>query len=127
MILETNASNYVLIAILSIIIEEKKVYLVTFHFCMFKATDLNYNIYNQELLVVFKAFCIWYHYLERLELPIDIITDYKNLEYILTTKILSYYQAKWSEFFSQFILVICFCLESLRSKPMLLLIEKTSI
>ena len=92
--MKTNASDYTLIAILLIIIEEKKIYLVTFHFCMLKATGLNYNIHNKELLVVFKAFYTWHHYLERSELPIDIITDYKNLECFLTTKIFFHYQAK---------------------------------
>jgi len=36
--------------------EEKKVYLIIFHSYMFKATKLNYNIHNKELLVVFKVF-----------------------------------------------------------------------
>ena len=72
MIVETDTSEYILTAIFSIMIEEKKVYLVTFYSCTFKATKLNYDIYNKELLVVFKAFYIWYHYLEGLELPIKI-------------------------------------------------------
>ena len=36
--------------------EEKKVHLIIFHFYMFKATKLNYNIHNKELLVVFEVF-----------------------------------------------------------------------
>jgi len=35
---------------------------------------------------MFKAFYIWYYYLEELELPIDIIINYKNPKYFLTTK-----------------------------------------
>jgi len=58
MIVETNALDYTLIAILSIIIEEKEVYLVTFYFHMLKATKLNYYIHNKELLTVFEAFYI---------------------------------------------------------------------
>jgi len=58
MTMETGVSEYALIAILSIITEEKEVHLVTFYSCMFKAVKLNYNIYNKELFVVFKAFCI---------------------------------------------------------------------
>jgi len=56
MIVETNALEYTLIAILLIMTEEKNVYLVIFHSCMFKAAELNYDIYNKELLVVFEAF-----------------------------------------------------------------------
>lgn len=90
MIVETNVLDYTLIAILLIIIEEKEINLVTLHSHMFKITELNYDIYNKELLAVFEAFCILYHYLKRSELPIDIIMDHKNLEYFSTTKIVSY-------------------------------------
>jgi len=93
-IVETNTSEYALIAIYLIMTEEKEIHPVTFYFYTFKATELNYNMYNKELLIVFKVFHIWHHYLEELELFIDIIMDYKNLEYFLTTKILFYHQAR---------------------------------
>ena len=57
MIMETNTLNYALIAILSIIIKEE-VYLVVFYFHIFNATKLNYETYNKELSIVFKAFHI---------------------------------------------------------------------
>ena len=117
MIVETNASEYTLIAIFSIITKEKKIHSVIFHSCIFKAIELSYNIYNKELLTVLKAFYTWYYYLKELKLSIDIIMDYKNLEYFLTTKILSYCQARWLEFLFQFNLIICFCPEHLGSKP----------
>ena len=58
---------------------------------MFKTTKLNYNTHSKKLLMVLKAYNIWYYYLKELELSIDVIMDYKYLEYFLTTKILSYY------------------------------------
>jgi len=58
MIVETNVPDYTLIAILLIIIEEKKIKLVTFYSYMFKITELNYDIYNKKLIVVFEAFHI---------------------------------------------------------------------
>jgi len=109
--------NYALTAILLVITEEKEVHLVAFHFCIFKATKLNYDTYDKELLMVFKAFCTWCHYLERLKLLTDVITAHKNLEYFSTTKILSYCQARWLKFLSQFNLVIYFHPEHLESKP----------
>jgi len=60
---------------------------------MFSTPELNYNIHDKELLAIFEAFKIWQHYLEGSTLPIDIITDHKNLEYFLTTKILTHWQA----------------------------------
>ena len=94
MIVENDVLEYVIIAILLIMMVEKKVHLVTFYFYIFKATKLNYNIYNKKLSIVFKVFYIWHYYLEGLELVIDIIMDHKNLEYFLTTKILFYYQTR---------------------------------
>jgi len=38
--------------------EEKEIHPVTFYFYTFKATELNYNMYNKELLIVFKVFHI---------------------------------------------------------------------
>jgi len=45
----------ILIVLLSIITEEKEIYPVVFHFYIFKAAELNYNIYNKKLLMIFKA------------------------------------------------------------------------
>lgn len=116
MIVETNISEYAFTAIFLIITKEKKVHLATFHSYSFKAMELNYNIYGKEFLAIFEAFCTWYHYLKGLECSINIIIDHKNLEYFLTTKILYHCQARWSEFLSQFNLIIWFCLEHLGLK-----------
>ena len=115
--METNTLDYFLAAILLVMTGEKEVYLVAFHFCIFKAIKLNYDTYDKELLVVFEAFYTWCHYLEELKLLTDVITVHKNLEYFSTTKILSHYQAKQLEFLFQFNLVIHFHPEHLESKP----------
>jgi len=54
--METEVSEYALIAIISIMTEKKKIYLVEFHSCIFKAIKFNYNMRNKELLAVFKVF-----------------------------------------------------------------------
>ena len=66
-----------------------KIIPVAFHSYTFTAVELNYNIYDKELLVIFEAFKIWWHYLEGLAYPIDIVMDHKNLEYFSTTKMLT--------------------------------------
>ena len=88
LIVETDASDYALTAILSIVNEKNEVYPVIFHSYTFTTTELNYNIYNKKLLATFEAFKIWKHYLEGPAYPIDVVIDYKNLEYFSTTKIL---------------------------------------
>ena len=87
--METNTLDYALAIILFIVNEENEVYLVAFHSCTFTMVELNYNIHDKELLVIFKAFKIWWHYLEGLAYPIDVVTNYKNLKYFSTTKVLT--------------------------------------
>jgi len=91
---ETNASDYALAAILSIMTKDNEIYPVAFHSQMFSAPELNYDIHDKELLAIFEAFKIWQHYLEGSASPIDIVMDHKNLEYFSTTKILMYRQAR---------------------------------
>jgi hypothetical protein len=45
------------------------------------------------------------------------VTDHKNLEYFTMTKLLTGHQVCWSEYLSQFNLIICFCPGHLRAKP----------
>ena len=86
--METNALDYALITILSIVNDNNEVHLVTFHSHTFTVVELNYNTHNKELLAIFEAFKILQYYLEGQAYPIDVVTDYKNLEYFSTTKIL---------------------------------------
>jgi len=100
LIVETNALDYALAAILSIVNKDNEVHPVAFHSRTFTAVKLNYNTHNKELLAIFEAFKILWHYLEGLAYPIDIVTDHKNLEYFSTTKVLIQRQAWWSKYFT---------------------------
>ena len=86
--METDALDYALAAILSIMTKDDEIYSIAFHSQTFSAPELNYDVYDKELLVIFKAFKIWRHYLKGFTLPIDIVMDHKNLEYFSMTKIL---------------------------------------
>ena len=93
LIVETDASDYALAAILSIVNKNNEVHPVTFHSHTFTAVELNYNIYDKELLAIFETFKIWRHYLESPAYPINVVIDHKNLEYFSTTKVLTQRQA----------------------------------
>ena len=86
--METDTLDYAFTAILSIINEENEVYLIAFHFCTFTIIELNYNTHDKKLLAIFKAFKIWWHYLEGLAYPINVVMDHKNLKYFSTIKVL---------------------------------------
>ena len=117
-ILETDASDYALTAILSIVSpDDSEVHPIAFHSRTFTAPELNYDVHDKELLVIFEAFKIWRHYLEGPTSLIDVVTDHKNLEYFATTKLLTRRQVRWSEYLSQFNLVIHFRPSQLGSKP----------
>ena len=81
--------DYALTAILSIVNEKNEVYLIIFHSYTFTAVELNYNTHDKELLAIFEAFKIWWHYLEGLAYSIDVVMDYENLEYFSTIKVLT--------------------------------------
>ena len=116
-IVENDASDYALGAILSIQTDSGEIHPVAFHSHTFSAPELNYDTHDKELLAIFEAFRVWRHFLEGSGTPIDVVMDHKNLEYFSTTKVLTCHQARWSEYLSQFNLIICFCPGKLGTKP----------
>lgn len=58
------------------------------------ATECNYEIYNKELLAIVRCFEEWRPELEGTPSPDKVITDHRNLEYFMTTKLLNRRQAR---------------------------------
>ncbi|KIJ33578.1 hypothetical protein M422DRAFT_264516 [Sphaerobolus stellatus SS14] len=79
LVVETDASNYALAAILSLWINSE-LHPIAFHSRTFTSTELNYDVHDKELLAIFKAFKRWCHYLEGPMHTVDVITDHKNIE-----------------------------------------------
>jgi len=117
MILETDASDYALAAIISRRTSDGEIHPIAFHSRSFHAAELNYDTHDKELLAIFEAFKHWRQYFEGSRTPIDVVTDHQNLEYFATTKILTRRQARWSEYLSQFNMVIRFRPGKLGAKP----------
>ena len=117
LIVETNALDYALTVILSVVNEDNKVHPVAFHSRTFTVAELNYDTHDKELLAIFEAFKIWRHYFESPAYPIDVVMDHKNLEYFSTTKVLTWRQVRWSKYLFQFNLVIRFRPGHLGTKP----------
>jgi hypothetical protein len=112
-----DTSDYALVAILSIVNSNGEVHPMAFLSRTFSHTELNYDVHDKELLTIFEAFKSWRHYLKGAGTPIDIVTNYKNLEYFSTTKLLTHRQARWSEYLSTFNMVIRFRPGCLGGKP----------
>jgi RNase H-like domain found in reverse transcriptase len=87
---ETDASNYAYGAILSQKgKQDKKNHLVTFFSKSMTPAERNYRISDKEALAIIKALQHWRHWLEGTTIPVDILTDHKNLQYFTKPRILN--------------------------------------
>ena len=97
MIVETDASDYAIAGILSLCCSNDKLRLVPYYSWILSALELNYDTHDKKLLTIHEAFKSWCHYLEGSAALVNVVTDHKNLEYFVTTKLLTQWQACWSE------------------------------
>jgi hypothetical protein len=79
--------------------------------------ECNYEIYDKDLLAIVRAFEEWRPHLESAPESIKVLTDHKNLEYFMTTKLLNRHQARWSEFLSRLDFVIVYRPATQGGKP----------
>jgi RNase H-like domain found in reverse transcriptase len=126
LVIETDASDYALAAILSQVESNGEIHPVTYLSRTFSDTELNYDTHDKELMAIYEAFKAWQHYLEGTEVPIDVVTDHKNLEYFCTTWILSRRQAQWSTFCPDLIWLLDSVPVTSEQNPTHLLVDLTS-
>jgi transposase InsO family protein len=104
-IIECDASDWVVSAILSQ--WHADVLRPVAYFSMkMKAAELNYPIYDKELLAIIKAFEEWRPELAGTEDPVEVFSDHRTLQWFMSTKQLSRRQARWAEFLSEFNFII---------------------
>lgn len=116
-VLETDASDYVVAAVLSQHQADGELHPVAFMSRKMTPPECNYDIYDKELLAVVAAFEAWPAELGSAERPVVIYSDHKNLEYFTTTKKLNRRQVRWSEFLSEFDFRIAYRPGRLNGKP----------
>jgi len=96
-IIEFDASDLALGAILSQRDGENRLHPVAFHSRKFQPAEINYEIHDKELLAVVDAFKHWRHYCEGVTHQIQVFSDHQNLEYFTATKVLNRRQARWAQ------------------------------
>jgi len=64
--------------------------------------EQNYEIHDKEMLAIICTLEEWRHFLEGATHPVEIWTDYKNLEYFMMAKKLNRRQARWSLHLARF-------------------------
>jgi len=94
--IETNASDFAIGGILSQWDEERRLHPVAFHSRKFQPAEINYEIHDKELLAVVDTFKHWRQYWEGATHQVQVYSDYQNLEYFTTTKVLNRWQARWA-------------------------------
>jgi len=95
-VVETDASDFAIGAVLSQVIDER-LHPIAFHSRKMDKAEINYDIHDKELVAIVAALKEWRRYLEGAHHQIQMYTDHKNLEYFTTTKILNRRQARWAQ------------------------------
>jgi len=65
---------------------EEKWQPVAFYSKSLSPVERNYEIHDKEMLTIIRALEEWRHFLEGAWHPVEIWTDYKNLEYFMMAK-----------------------------------------
>jgi hypothetical protein len=92
-IVETDASNFALGAILSQFGIDGLLHPVAFYSRKLTSAEINYQVYDKELLAIIMAFEQWRPYLAGAQHRVQVLTDHKNLLYFTTTRTLNRRQA----------------------------------
>lgn len=98
----TDASDFALAAILHQPDDNGDLHPVAFYSRKFSPAEINYDVYDKELLGVVEAFREWRHWLIGTQEPIQVCCDHKNLEYFMDSRVLNRRQARWSMFLTEF-------------------------
>ncbi|MBW0561053.1 hypothetical protein O181_100768, partial [Austropuccinia psidii MF-1] len=100
-IVETDASDYALGAILSQISHSGK-HPIEFDSRKLLPAELNYEIHDKEPLGIVWALKRWRAFLLSLSSSFEVLTNHSSLQYFMSSKILTRRQACWAEFLSEF-------------------------
>ncbi|MBW0530402.1 hypothetical protein O181_070117 [Austropuccinia psidii MF-1] len=96
-IVETNATNYALGAVLSQVSDSGK-HPIAFDSHKHIPEELNYEIDDKELHGIVCALKRWRALLLSLSSPFEVLTNHPSLEYFMYSKVLTCHQAHWAEF-----------------------------
>jgi RNase H-like domain found in reverse transcriptase/Reverse transcriptase (RNA-dependent DNA polymerase)/Integrase zinc binding domain/Chromo (CHRromatin Organisation MOdifier) domain len=107
-IVEADSSDFALACILSQRNANGVLHPVAFYSRKLSSAEMNYDIYDKEMLAIVTAFKEWRCYLEGCAHKITVLTDHRNLEWFTTTKNYSRRQARWGELLGGYDFVIVY-------------------
>jgi len=100
--IETDTSDLANARILSPYELDKRGHPLAFYNKRFLAAELNYDVYDKEMVVIMNCFQEWRYFLMDAPEQIVVYMDYKNLEYFNTTQLLNRRQSRCAEILSEF-------------------------
>jgi hypothetical protein len=100
--LKSDSSDYVSIEVLSQKENDDLIRSITYFSKILFFAECNYEIYDKKLLTIIRCFEQWRAKLQSVESLINVLIDYKSLEYFMTIKKLNRRQARWAEFLTEF-------------------------
>ncbi|MBW0462340.1 hypothetical protein O181_002055 [Austropuccinia psidii MF-1] len=115
-ILETDASDYALCAVLSQVNDPGK-HPIEFDSHKLLPTELSHEVHDKELLGIVWALKHWRAFLLSLSNPFEVLTDHSSFQYFISSKVLTFCQAHWAEFLSEFHFTITHCPGRLATLP----------
>ena len=103
-----DASTHALGAVVSQLDSEEKMHPITFYSRKFTPAELNYDIYEKEMLAIIDSLEHYRHLFEGLGQQITIYSDHHNLLWFTETKVYNQRQARWAEKLAKYDFVIRF-------------------
>ena len=101
--IETYASDLANGAVLSQDEEGDKMWhSVAFYSKKFSPAELNYNVHDEEIIVIVDCMHKWRHTLVGCPRRMVVYTDHMNLEYFQHPKVLNRRQPRWAELLAEF-------------------------
>jgi RNase H-like domain found in reverse transcriptase/Integrase zinc binding domain len=107
-VLEADASDLALRAVISQYSDDGLLHPVAYHSRKFGPAELNYEIYDKELLAIVDSLEHYHHMFDGLGQQITIYSDHHNLLCFTETKVYNRRQARWAEKLSKYDFVIHF-------------------
>lgn len=98
----TDASDFAISGIVHQPDHNNQLHPVAFFSRKLSPAEINYDVYNKEMLAIIESFREFRPWLIGTSTPLSVISDHKNLEYFMSTRILNRRQARWSIFLSEF-------------------------
>jgi hypothetical protein len=102
-VVETDASDYAIGAVLNQIGEDKKTLCpIAFFSRKLVPAEVNYDVHDKELLAIVDCFKLWRHCLEDSAHQTIVYTDHSNLQPFMGKKFLNHRQARWALYLSSY-------------------------